>query len=146
VEYSWVWWLIAAAALVVGELFTGTFVLLMLAAGAFVAAIVGVAGGGIIAELLTFAIVSTLALGLARKPMKDFFFRKSHKVEFGLEAIVGASAIVVDRVDAESGQVRIGGELWRARPATAGDVLEPGERVRVIEVRGATALVGKDQE
>lgn len=143
-DTTWVWWLIAAAALVIGELFSGTFVLLMLAAGAFAAALAGLAGLGIVGEVLTFAVVSTLALGFARKPLMNFYFRKSHKVEFGIEAIVGSSAIVVDRVDTENGQVRIGGELWRARPALAGDVLEPGERVRVIEVRGATALVGKD--
>ena len=142
--YTWVWWLIAAAALFIGELFTGTFVLAMLAAGAFAAALVGVVADNSVVELLTFIVVSTLALGFARNPIKDFFFRRSEKAEFGVEAIVNASAIVVDRVEAESGQVRIGGELWRARPAVAGEVLEPGERVRVIELRGATALVGRD--
>jgi membrane protein implicated in regulation of membrane protease activity len=40
--------------------------------------------------------------------------------------------------------VKIDGELWRARPYDGTQVLAPGERVRVIEVRGATALVWRD--
>ena len=40
--------------------------------------------------------------------------------------------------------VKIGGELWSARPYDATQVIEAGSQVRVIEVKGATALVWKD--
>lgn len=143
---TWVWWFVAAVVLVIAEVFTGTFVMLMLAVGAFVAALAGAAGAGPLLQVLTFAVVSTLTLSVARKPLKDYFYRRSHKVAFGVEAIIGSSAMVMDRVEAESGQVRIGGELWRARPAVGGEVFEPGQRVRVVQIQGATALVGRDSE
>ena len=40
--------------------------------------------------------------------------------------------------------VKIGGELWPARPYDATQVIEAGQQVRVVEVKGATALVWKE--
>jgi membrane protein implicated in regulation of membrane protease activity len=48
---------------------------------------------------------------------------------------------VVDRVDADSGHVKIGGEVWRARPFFDDQVIEAGKRVEVAKIDGATALV-----
>ena len=50
-------------------------------------------------------------------------------------------AVVLERVDADSGQVKIGGEVWTARPYDEDDVFEPGARVEVMKIEGATALV-----
>jgi membrane protein implicated in regulation of membrane protease activity len=56
-------------------------------------------------------------------------------------ALVGNTAFVVTRVDGHSGQVRIGGELWSARLLGGDDVIEPGAKVTVMDISGATALV-----
>ena len=142
---SWGWWLIAAGALVVGELFAGDFVLLMLAAGAAAAGLSGaLLGFRIVGELLVFAAVSGLALFFVRPWIKSRFYLKSHQVKIGVSTILGSEAVVVEHIDAETGQVNLSGELWRARPYDAARSYEPGERVRVIEVDGATVLVGRD--
>jgi membrane protein implicated in regulation of membrane protease activity len=142
---SWGWWLIAAGALVVGELFAGDFVLLMLAAGAAAAGLSGAAFGfGVLGETVVFAVVSTLALFFVRPWIKKRFYRSSHDVKIGVSTILGSEAVVVEHIDVESGQVNLSGELWRARPYDAARSYEPGERVRVIEVDGATVLVGRD--
>ncbi|NUR24970.1 MAG: NfeD family protein [Catenulispora sp.] len=65
-------------------------------------------------------------------------------MKIGVSTILGAEAVVLERIDAEGGQVNLSGELWRARPYDATRIFEPGDRVRVIEVDGATVLVGKD--
>jgi membrane protein implicated in regulation of membrane protease activity len=62
----------------------------------------------------------------------------------GLATIEGAGASVIERVDKDHGMVKIEGELWRARPYDAEMIYEPGERVRVLRVDGATAVVGRD--
>jgi membrane protein implicated in regulation of membrane protease activity len=59
------------------------------------------------------------------------------KVKMGPETLVGAVAEVVTRC-APLGQVRLEGELWRARCA---DGAEPGERVRVQALDGLTLVV-----
>jgi membrane protein implicated in regulation of membrane protease activity len=48
---------------------------------------------------------------------------------------------VTERVDDLGGQVKIGGEVWSARAFLDGQVLEPGARVEVAKIEGATALV-----
>ena len=59
----------------------------------------------------------------------------------GAAALVGAPAVVLQRVDADGGLVRIGGEDWSARAYMPDQVLEPGAKVEVAEISGATALV-----
>jgi membrane protein implicated in regulation of membrane protease activity len=56
-------------------------------------------------------------------------------------APIGKRAIVVTRVDAQGGLVKIAGEEWSARAYLAGEVLEPGTRVEVVQIEGAIALV-----
>jgi membrane protein implicated in regulation of membrane protease activity len=59
----------------------------------------------------------------------------------GTAALTGARAVVLKRVDRDGGLVRIGGEDWSARAYMEGDVYEPGDRVEVVKIEGATALV-----
>ena len=57
-DWSWsTWWWIATGALVAAELLTGTFYLLMLAAGTATAALVAMAGLGVNAQLIAAALV-----------------------------------------------------------------------------------------
>lgn len=137
-------WLIAAGVFVIAELFLGTFVLLMFGAGAFVAALAALAGTPGWVQLIVFAGVSALALVLVRPWLTHRFFRADENTVMGVEAIEGSSARVTERVDRDHGQVKIGGELWRARPVDESQVYEPGEHVRVLRVDGATALIWRD--
>jgi membrane protein implicated in regulation of membrane protease activity len=56
-------------------------------------------------------------------------------------ALAGSTAMVVERVSDDSGQVRLNGELWRARPYAGTGPVEPGLPVSVAAVEGATLLV-----
>jgi membrane protein implicated in regulation of membrane protease activity len=50
---------------------------------------------------------------------------------------------VLERIDNDEGvgRVRLDGEIWTARAYDEDKVIEPGARVHVMEIRGATALV-----
>ena len=48
---------------------------------------------------------------------------------------------MLERVDAHDGRVKLAGEVWTARSYDEDQVLEPGQSVDVMEIRGATALV-----
>jgi membrane protein implicated in regulation of membrane protease activity len=50
---------------------------------------------------------------------------------------------VVTRVDGDGGQVKLAGEVWSARAFDEDEVLEPGTRVQVMQIEGATALVAE---
>ena len=62
-------------------------------------------------------------------------------IRTGAAALVGATAVVLERVDPNGGRVKIGGEVWSARAFDEAQVLEPGTQVEVVEIEGATALV-----
>jgi membrane protein implicated in regulation of membrane protease activity len=62
----------------------------------------------------------------------------------GHTALVGETAVVTDEVTDTSGLVRLSGETWTARAFDPSDRIEPGTRVRVFEIKGATAIVHPD--
>jgi membrane protein implicated in regulation of membrane protease activity len=62
-------------------------------------------------------------------------------IRTGTAALEGTKAVVLQRVDVNGGRVRIGGEEWSARAYVEDGVYEPGARVEVVKIEGATALV-----
>jgi membrane protein implicated in regulation of membrane protease activity len=134
-------WLIAAVLLAIGELLTpGLFFLGPVAVAAVGAAVTAGIGGGIILELIVFIAVSLGSLAFLR-PIARRHIRMPALTRTGTAALVGTKALVLQRVDANGGRVRIGGEEWSARAFFEGQTLEPGARVEVAKIEGATALV-----
>ena len=138
---DWVIWVILAAVLAAGEAVASfTFILGPLAIAAIVPAIVAAAGGAIELQLGAFILASIASL-LILRPVARRHLRTPAQIRTGTAALVGARAVVLETVDANSGQVKIGGEVWTARPYDEDDVYEPGVRVEVLKIDGATALV-----
>jgi membrane protein implicated in regulation of membrane protease activity len=138
---GWVIWVVVALALAVGEIFTpGLFFLGPVALAAVAAGIVALLGLGGIAQLIIFIVGAIASVALVR-PIAKAHLRVPAQLRTGTAALAGAKAVVLQRVDADGGRVRIGGEEWTARAYMEGQVLEPGARVEVVKIEGATALV-----
>ena len=136
---AWAIWVIVAALLGLGEMFTLGFFLGAIAAAAALAALASLAGG-IVLQLGVFIVASIASLAVLR-PIATRHLRTPAALRTGTAALVGAKAIVLQRVDDAGGRVKIGGEEWSARAFFDGQVLEPGTRVEVAKIEGATALV-----
>jgi membrane protein implicated in regulation of membrane protease activity len=139
---DWVWWMIAAGALAVGEILTVAFFLGPIAIASVIAAIVAAVGGGAAAQWIVFIVASIASVGILR-PIARRHIKMPARLRSGTAALVGSRAIVLERVDAEGGQVKIGGEVWTARAYDEDEVLEPGMRAHVMKIDGATALVSQ---
>jgi membrane protein implicated in regulation of membrane protease activity len=138
---DWLIWALAAIALTVGEIFTpGAFFLGPVALAAVVALIVALAGAGLVAQLIVFIAGSVASLALIR-PIARSHLHMPAPLRTGTAALEGTKAVVLQRVDSDGGRVRIGGEEWSARSYMEGQVFEPGTRVEVVKIEGATALV-----
>jgi membrane protein implicated in regulation of membrane protease activity len=138
---GWVIWAIVAVALAIGEILTpGLFFLGPVAVAAVVSAIVAALGAGAAVQLIVFIAGAIASLAVLR-PIARAHLHMPAIVRTGTAALVGARATVEQRVDANGGRVRIGGEEWTARPYVDGQVFEPGAQVEVAEIKGATALV-----
>lgn len=139
-------WVVLGVVLAVAEIFTTTLFLIMFAAGAFAAAAAAALGAPTALQALIFTLVSALSVAVVRPVIRRHARSalESGEQAFGVEAIEGATALVLEPVDAERGLVKIDGELWSARSYDVTRSYAVGERVQVIKVRGATALVWQD--
>jgi membrane protein implicated in regulation of membrane protease activity len=138
---AWLIWALAAVLLAVGEILTpGLFFLGPVALAAVVAAFAALVGLGVVVQLLVF-ILGSLASVLFLRPIARSHLHMPAALRTGTAALEGKKAVVLQRVDANGGRVRIGGEEWSARAYMEDQVLEPGARVEVVKIEGATALV-----
>jgi membrane protein implicated in regulation of membrane protease activity len=138
---AWVGWAIAAVLLAVGELLTpGLFFLGPVALAAAVAMIVALIGVAVWVQLVVFAVASAASLMLLR-PIARAHLTMPRAIRTGAAALEGAHAVVLQRVDAQGGLVKIGGEEWSARAFMPDAAYEPGTQVEVMKIEGATALV-----
>ncbi len=139
---AWVLWAVVAAVLAAGEAASAALVLGPVALAAAIAAIVAVAGGGGLIQALAFIVASVASLGILR-PIATRHLRVPPHVRTGTAALIGTSATVLEQVDRDGGRVKIGGEIWSARCYDEDQVIAPGDRVEVLKIDGATALVAK---
>jgi membrane protein implicated in regulation of membrane protease activity len=137
---DWVLWMISAGVLAVGEMLTVSFFLGPIALAAVGAAIVALAGGGAALQWIVFTVLAGASL-LVLRPVARRHLRMPAQLRTGTAALVGASAVVLDRVDRDGGSVRLNGEVWSARSYDEDHAFEPGTRVEVMKIDGATALV-----
>jgi membrane protein implicated in regulation of membrane protease activity len=138
---AWLIWALAAVLLAVGEIVTpGLFFLGPVALAAVVAGVAAAVGFGVVVQLVLFIAGSIASVGLLR-PVARRHLHMPPALRTGTAALEGSKAVVLQRVDANGGRVRIGGEEWSARAYMDDQVLEPGARVEVVKIEGATALV-----
>jgi membrane protein implicated in regulation of membrane protease activity len=139
---TWVVWVVAACVLGAGELHTGGFFLAPFAIGALVAAVLSLAGVPAAAAVIVFLAASLLVL-LTLRPIATRHRSLPPSIRTGTAALVGRNAMVLERIANHEGVgcVKIDGEVWTARSYDEDEVIDAGERVEVVEIRGATALV-----
>jgi membrane protein implicated in regulation of membrane protease activity len=137
---GWAIWLIVAAAFVGVEVFSLTFLFGPLAVAALLAALVAGLGLGAAIQIAVFAGGAIGSLAVLR-PIALSHMRTAIPARTGTAALVGQTALVLERVDANGGQVKLAGEVWSARSYESEQAFEPGQRVSVLEIQGATALV-----
>jgi membrane protein implicated in regulation of membrane protease activity len=139
---AWVLWLIAAGLLVGGEMLTLDLVLLMFAGGALGGTAVALAGGAVAVQLIAFIAVSLALLAVVRPIAKRHLTERTPLQLDGVEGLVGRTAVVTRAVDAAGGRIRMGADEWSARSQHRGEAFAVGETVRILQIEGATAVVG----
>jgi membrane protein implicated in regulation of membrane protease activity len=138
---AWVWWLIGAAALGIGLVITAMPELGMLAVGAVAAAVAaGVFGGDAVVQVVAFVVVSTALIAVVR-PIANRHRSQRPQLATGIDALKGKQAVVLERVDASGGRIKLAGEVWSARSLDTDRAYEVGQEVDVVDIEGATAIV-----
>jgi membrane protein implicated in regulation of membrane protease activity len=142
----WVLWLIAAGLFAAGEVVSVDLVLLMFAGGALGGAGVALIGGPVVLQLLAFVVVSLALLAGVRPIAKRHLTVSGPGPAIGAAAVVGRTATVTRPVHRHGGRIRLGADEWTARSQHSGETFDVGDVVRILEVDGATAVVGESFE
>jgi membrane protein implicated in regulation of membrane protease activity len=136
----WLIWLIAAGVLAIAETLSVDFVLIMFAGAALLGAGAAALGAPAVLQVAVFA-VAALGLLTVVRPTAKRRLALPHHERIGIDALVGRNAVVIHTVDEHGGRVRLAGEEWSAEAFDPTQVLEVGRTVRVMEIRGAAAVV-----
>jgi len=144
---DWLIWFLAAIALVVAEMFTAGFWLACLAVGCAAAGLLGlIPFVGAAVQTIAFAGVSLASMiGLRPLMLRRFQLGPGSDVRTGVDALLGKTGVVSERIDAVSrlGRVKVEGEDWRGA-SVDNTPIEAGTRVTVIQVDGTTLVVEKE--
>ncbi|QHT63132.1 NfeD family protein [Paenibacillus lycopersici] len=136
-------WLVLAVALVLIELFTGTFYCLLLAAASVVSILAALAGLPPLAQCFTFVVALAL-LYLFLLPLLRKIVPSAARTAFRpiVDELIGQEAWVVKTIaPGETGLVNLRGEIWSA---VADERIEEGSKVSVAEVRVTKLVVTKE--
>jgi membrane protein implicated in regulation of membrane protease activity len=139
------WWWLAAIALGIAEMFTGSFYLLVLAAGAAGAGVAAALGLGLAAQFVSAAVISVAGAAVVRRlrPLRGDDLPATRNPDVNLDI---GQVVQVERWDADR-RTRIAyrGAMWDAEllpgePAVAGSFLIreiDGSRLRLAAVAGS---------
>lgn len=139
-ENMWVGWLAIAVLLLVVETMALDLIYLMLGGGAAAAMIAALIGGPLWVQVGSGAAVALILL-FAVRPVALKHLRQSREPQdFGIQALPGREATVVEPITDATGQVRVEGEIWSAR-TTDPELVSPDETVVIDRVDGAVLWV-----
>jgi membrane protein implicated in regulation of membrane protease activity len=140
-DNAWAAWLSASILLAVAEMASMDLILIMLAAGAVVGMLTAVIGLPVAIQVIAASVTALAALALVRPAMA----KRLHggpELALGHGKLVGKQGVCIERITThEHGRIKLAGEIWTAEPYDESVVIEVGQTVDVLEIRGATAIV-----
>jgi len=139
---AWLLWLIAAGLFAAGEVVSLDLVLLMFAGGALGGMTVALLGGATVVQLVAFIAISGVLLALVRPIATKHLTERTPLQLDGVDTLIGRTAKVTQEIDSSGGRIRMGADEWTARSQHSGERFAVGDTVRILQVEGATAVVG----
>jgi len=136
---EWVGWFIAAGALLILELFSGTFYLLMIAIGISAGGLVALAGANGAWQAIAAAIVGVAATLILRRSRYGKAARRDAAQDPNINLDIGQSVAVGHWVDG-SARVMYRGALWDVELSPGSDA-QAGQYI-IRAVRGSRLIVG----
>jgi inner membrane protein len=134
---AWWIWLIVAFAIGIIEVTTLTFVLLWIAIGAFITALLAPFVASPWVQLLVFSVVSIVLLVATRPLVRKWKQKRTYPER--TDRVIGETAVVVSEGQPGAlATVRVKGELWSAR---SDHPLRRGQAVVVVAATSAVLTV-----
>ena len=135
------YWLFAAAVLIVAEILTMGLTTIWFAGGAMAAAIAALLRFPLIVQIITFGVVS-LVLLLITRPIALRYFN-GRTVKTNVDSLIGQTCLVTQEIDnlRSVGQVMVKGQAWSAKSWKEDVVIPENSIVKVEKVSGVKLIV-----
>lgn len=139
-------WLIVVAVLLFIEILTLGLTTIWFAGGALAAFIATYLDVNVWGQLLLFIVISLLLLFFTR-PVAVRYFNKE-RVKTNYEGLIGKVVKITERVDNfnQSGAAMVNGQIWTVRTKKDGIIIEPGTKVKIIDIVGVKLIVKEYRE
>ncbi len=135
---DWMFWLAFAGVLVIFELFTGTFYVLMIAIGVAFGAAAALLGFGLPVQVLTAAVIGLAATGLLHRSRLGRPDKADPARDRNVNLDIGQSVRVDTWTDGKA-RVMYRGAQWDVELAP-GTMVESAD-FKIVEVRGSRLIV-----
>ena len=144
--YMWIIWLSIFVIALIIEAFTNEIVSIWFSLGAMIATIISLIGGiDWYIELIIFIVISAASL-LCLRPVVNKLLKRD-EVQTNVDEIIGKKGIMQKSADALNyGEVKIAGIVWTAIVQNDNDVIEKGDKVKVLAISGNKLIVTKVKE
>ena len=131
----WFWWVVAALAFIILEIFTNGFAVACFSVGCLAAAVsAAIAPDVIWLQVLLFAVFSALAIIFVR-PLVLKYLDKGEKPS-NADTLIGQNAKVIEEIpEGDKGRVRIFGDDWQAL-SQDGKAIAAGTKVQILSRDG----------
>jgi membrane protein implicated in regulation of membrane protease activity len=103
---------------------------------------VALLGGATVLQMVAFIAISGVLLALVRPIATKHLTQRTPLQLDGVDNLIGRTAKVTREIDSSSGRIRMGADEWSARTQHSGETFAVGDTVRILQVDGATAVVG----
>jgi membrane protein implicated in regulation of membrane protease activity len=144
VMYAWIVWVALILVFIIIEVFTLDLTFLMLAIGSVGGVTSSLLGAPVWAQIVITAVLAVLLIFGVRPPLLRALRSGSDPALSNVEALLGTTGTVATSFVDSTGYVKLAnGETWTSRllPTASTHTLEPGDRVVVVAIEGATAVV-----
>lgn len=134
-------WLALMCIFIIVEIITVGLTSIWFAGGALAALLSAIVGMPQIVQIILFFAVSFIFIFFTRPFALKFV--KPHNIKTNYEEIIGKEVQVTDRIDnrAGTGTAVCNGQEWTARSMEDDIIIEAGESVQVIDIRGVKLFV-----
>jgi len=143
-QLVWIGWLILGIGLIIAEIFTLGFFLLWFGIGALAAAFAGMLGAPFIVQFLIFAVLSVAMTAMSRTIFAKYLSHsEENTVKMGMDSLPGQIGTVTGASSGalNEGAVKVFGSTWTAFPIDGESLLEEGEKVEVVSIKGSSIYV-----
>lgn len=135
------YWLGAAAILIVIEIITMGLTTIWFAGGALVSAVMAAFSLPLWSQIIAFALVSVILLILTRPWALKYL--NGRTVRTNVDSLIGQTALVTQDIDNlnAKGQVKVKGQIWTARSISDDVQLHEGQKVTIESISGVKVIV-----